>query len=50
MDINLTKKEKKVLISLINMQQFDGSKYTFEGILLDELKGKLCQKKLKKMK
>ena len=37
----LTKKEIKVLISLIDRQQFDGAEWTFEGIKLNNLKKKL---------
>ena len=39
--MKLTKREKEVIVSLINMQQFDGAEWTFEGILLNKLKNKL---------
>ena len=39
--MKLTQKEIKVLISLIDGQQFDGSEWTFEGIKLNDLKKKL---------
>ena len=44
MDTELTKKEKEVLISLIDSQQFDGAKWEFEGVSLDKLKTKLRRK------
>ena len=39
--ITLTKKEIKVLISLIDMFQFDGAKWGIDDIWLDNLKKKL---------
>ena len=39
--MKLTKKEIKVIISLIDGQQFDGAEWIFEGIRLDDLKKKL---------
>jgi hypothetical protein len=40
-DIDLTKKEIEVLISLIHDYQWDGASYTLEGIKLNELEKKL---------
>jgi hypothetical protein len=39
--MKLTNKETKVLISLINMFQFDGAEWALEGIWLTKLKNKL---------
>ncbi len=39
--MKLTKKEIEVIVSLINMQQFDGAEWEFEGVSLTKLKNKL---------
>ena len=43
--MKLSKKEIKVIISLIDGQQFDGAEWEFEGIFLTELKNKLRGRK-----
>lgn len=39
----MTKKETEVIISLIDMFQFDSADWTLEGINLGELKKKLLE-------
>lgn len=39
--MELTNKEKEVIVRLIDAQQFDGAEWTLEGISLSKLKNKL---------
>lgn len=39
--MKLTKEEIKVIISLIDTQQFDGAEWEIDGISLNKLKNKL---------
>lgn len=42
--LKLTNKEIRVIISLIDSQQFDGARWTINGVDLTEFKKKLIRK------